>query len=101
MKAAVLSPAARRDLLAAVRWIARDNKSAARALRNSVAKAAARIGEHIHLGSLRHELADGPYRFLSLTGFPYVIIYNAAPRPPTIIRILHAARDLAEALREM
>ena len=61
MSAAVLSPAARRDLLAAVRWIAQDNPAAARALRDGIVKAAERIGEHIHLGSLRPELAGEPY----------------------------------------
>jgi toxin ParE1/3/4 len=35
-----------------------------------------------------------------LTGFPYVIVYNAERRSPLIVRILHAARDLPEALKE-
>lgn len=99
MTAAVLSPQARRDLLDAIRWIARDNPAAARALRDGVAKAAERIGEHVHVGGHRPDLADAPYRFLTLTGFPYVIVYNSARRPPLIIRILHGARDLPEVLR--
>jgi toxin ParE1/3/4 len=99
MSAAVLSPAARRDLLAAVRWIAKDNPAAARALRDAIVKAAERIGEHIHLGSLRPELAGEPYRFVTLTGFPYVVVYNAARQPPLIVRILHGARDLPDVLR--
>ena len=36
MKPAVLSPKARQDLNEAARWIAKDNLSAARALRNAV-----------------------------------------------------------------
>jgi toxin ParE1/3/4 len=99
MKAAVLSPAARRDLLAAVSWIAKDNPAAARALRVSIAKAAERIAEHPRTGVERHELAEAPYRFLILTGFPYVVVYNAERRPPLIVRILHGARDLPEVLR--
>jgi toxin ParE1/3/4 len=100
MTKAVLSPQARRDLLDAVRWIARDNPAAARALRDGVAVAAVRIGGHGRIGALRPELADEPYRFLTLTGFPYVIVYNAERRPPLILRILHGARDLPEVLRE-
>jgi toxin ParE1/3/4 len=96
---AVLAPAARRDLLAAVKWIAKDNPSAARALREGVVRAAERIGEHVHIGALRPELAGEPYRFVTLTGFLYVIVYNAARRPPLIVRILHGARDLPEILR--
>ncbi|MDR3518009.1 MAG: type II toxin-antitoxin system RelE/ParE family toxin [Azospirillaceae bacterium] len=99
MNVAALSPAARRDLLAAVRWIASDNPVAARALRDSVAQAATRIGAHDQLGTLRPDLAAAPCRFLPLTGFPYVIVYNAERRPPLILRILHSARDLPEVLR--
>ncbi len=100
MTTAVLSPQARRDLLDAIRWIAKDNPAAARALRDGVATAAMRIGEHGHIGTLRPELADEPYRFITLTGFHYVIVYNAERRPPLIVRILHGARDLPEVLRE-
>jgi len=97
---AVLSPQARRDLLDAVRWIAKDNPAAARALRDAVAGAAARIGGHRLIGTLRPELADEPYRFLTLSGFPYVIVHDAERRPPLIVRILHGARDLPEVLRD-
>ena len=100
MTKAVLSPQARRDLLEAIRWIAKDNPAAARALRDGVVTAATRIGERGHIGSLRPELADEPYRFVTLTGFNYVIVYNAERRPPLIVRILHGARDLPEVLRE-
>ncbi|MGO8916936.1 MAG: type II toxin-antitoxin system RelE/ParE family toxin [Stellaceae bacterium] len=98
---AALAPRARRDLLAAVRWIAADNPAAARALRDAVAKAAQRIGEHPHIGSARPELANAPYRFMPLTGFPYILVYNANRSPPLIIRILHGARDLPDILRDL
>jgi toxin ParE1/3/4 len=101
VSAAVLAPAARRDLLAAVRWIATDNPAAARGLRDGVVRAAERIGEHPHIGALRPELAGEPYRFVALTGFPFVVVYNAARRPPLIVRILHGARDLPEILRSL
>jgi toxin ParE1/3/4 len=101
MSNAALSPAARRDLLEAVRWIAQDNPAAARALRDAVAKAAAHIGAHIHFGVSRPDLADEPYRFVMLTGFPYVIVYNADRRPPLIVRVLHGARDLPELLQNL
>jgi toxin ParE1/3/4 len=100
MKAAVLSPRAREDLLLAVRWIVKDNPTAARALRDAVATAAQRIGEFPELGAAHERLAPLPYRFLSLTGFPYVIVYNSSLAPPLILRILHGARDIPEVLRE-
>jgi toxin ParE1/3/4 len=101
VRPASLSPAANRDLEAATRWIAKDNPVAARALRSSVARAAMTIGEHRYIGSLRPEIVSAPYRLLGLTGFPYVIIYNAERSPPRIMRVLHGARDLPEVLRDL
>jgi len=98
---AVLSPHARRDLLEAARWVARGNPSAARALRDSVARAAQRLGDHPESGVIRSALADPPVRFLVLTGFPYVVVYDADRRPPLILRVLHGARDLPELLRDL
>jgi toxin ParE1/3/4 len=100
MPTAALSPRARRDLLAATRWIARDHPAAARAFRDAVARAAEHIGEHRDIGVTRLDFADATHRFVVLTGFPYVIVYNNARSPPLIVRVLHAARDLQSALRE-
>ncbi|MDB5393378.1 MAG: uncharacterized protein JWM91_884 [Rhodospirillales bacterium] len=101
MNSATLSPAARRDLLDAVRWIAHDNPAAARGLRDAVLKAAMHIGAHSHFGVPRPELAEEPYRFVMPTGFPYVIVYHADRRPPLIVRVLHGARDLPDVLRDL
>jgi toxin ParE1/3/4 len=98
MTVALLSPAARRDLLSAIRWISQDNPGAARALRDTIARTAQRIGIHPQVGMPRPDLAAPPYRFISLTGFPYIVIYNSERRPPLIVRILHGARDLPDIL---
>jgi toxin ParE1/3/4 len=99
VKSAVLSPQARRDLLDATRWIARDNPTAARALRDAVKEAAARIVAHPESGAVRVEFSDPPTRFLVLTGLPYILVYDSEPRPPLILRVLHGARDLPELLK--
>jgi toxin ParE1/3/4 len=101
MTPAILSSRARRDLLQAVRWIHKDNPTAASALRDAVAVAAGRIGDHPEIGVVRPVLARAPYRFLSLPGFPYVLVYDAERRPPLIARVLHGARDLPEALGDL
>ena len=72
---------------------------AAQGLRDAIASAAVRIGDHPQLGVLRPDVVKPPYRFLALTGYPYVIVYNADRRPPLILRVLHAARDLPTLLR--
>jgi toxin ParE1/3/4 len=98
---ATYAPQARSDLLAAVRWIRKDNPAAARALRQAVDEAAGRIARHPELGRFRPDIATSPFRFLTLTGFPYVIFYNSGRTPPRILRILHGARDLPELLRDL
>ncbi len=101
MTHAVLSPAARRDMLDAVRWIAHDNPTAARGLRDAVVEAARHIGRYAQSGVQRPDLAGDKYRFVMLTGYPYVIVYNADRCPPLIVRVLHGARDLPEVLRDL
>jgi toxin ParE1/3/4 len=100
MTAAALSPAARRDLLEAVNWIARDNPGAARALRRNVAKTAVVIAEHPDVGSPRPEIVPTPFRYMALTGFPYIVVYHSDRGPPVIARIPHGGRDLPEVLRD-
>jgi toxin ParE1/3/4 len=99
--AAGFSPRARRDLARAIRWIAKDNPSAARALLDAVGHAAIRIGDHPQSGAARRDLTGGPYRFVTLTGFRYLIVYTENQRPPLIVRIVHSARDLPRLLRDL
>jgi toxin ParE1/3/4 len=99
--AAKYSPRALRDVEAAVTWLANENLDAAAALRMSFDQAAARIGTHPEIGSVRPDLARSPFRFLFLTRFPYVIVYDAAQQPPLIARVVHAARDLPELLLDL
>lgn len=96
-----LAPRARGDLLEAVHWIAREDWRAAEALREAVLTAAARLGEFPEMGKRRLELAEPNIRFLALSAFPYVLVYNATARPPLILRVLHGARDLPDILAEL
>jgi len=94
-----ISPRARRDLAAAMQWIAEDNPVAARGLLDAVKGAAQRIGNHPQIGVVRPDLTSGSYRFLALTGFPYLIVYAEDRDPPVIVRVVHGARDLPRLLR--
>lgn len=101
MTAARFSPLAKNDLLSAVAWIAKDNEVAAQGLLDAALAAAARIGEHPQIGARRPDLVDEPYRLLTLTGFPYVLVYNAERHPPLIMRMVHGVRDLPDLLRDL
>ncbi len=98
---AILAPQAQKDLRAALRWIASDNPVAARGLRDTVDAAARLIGARPDIGRFRPELTSARYRFWSLTGFPYLLVYEASARPPRIARIVHTARDLPKVLAEL
>jgi toxin ParE1/3/4 len=59
------------------------------------------LGNHPMSGTRRPELAVDPYRFAVVRGFPYIVVYDAGTRPPTIVRVVHGARDLPEVLRDL
>lgn len=101
MSSAVLLPQARRDLIEATQWIAQDNPVVAHALRISVQKAARVLGEHPYAGQERFDITSRSVRFFALSGFPYIIVYDAALKPPVILRFLHGARDLPEILSSL
>ena len=98
MTRAVLSPAAERDILGIVAWIASENPAAARSFREALSTLATAIGEHPRIGALKPHLASPPIRFFPKRGFPYVAVYTPDRDPPLIVRVLHGARDLPEIL---
>jgi len=95
---AVFAPRARRDLREALDWIARDNEAAARALLEAALRGARFVAARPLAGRSRPDLLPPPFRFWSLRGFPYLLVYDASQQPPPILRMLHMARDLPNAL---
>ena len=99
MTRAVLTPAAERDILAIIEWVAAENPVAARGFRVALDRLAETIGEDPPIGALRPRLASPPIRFLPVRSYPYVVVYTPDREPPLIVRVLHGARDLPDALR--
>ena len=89
---------AQRELREAVVWIADDNPAGADALVAAAMAAARRRQARPKLGRVRLELAPERYRFWSLRGFPYLLVYDAGAEPPIILRFVHQSRDLPAAL---
>ncbi|RJF80463.1 type II toxin-antitoxin system RelE/ParE family toxin [Oleomonas cavernae] len=100
MAVARLSPRARRELTEAIRRIAKDNPLAAEALHQTVIKAAALITDNPRIGFVREAWAGTSRRFFVVSGFPYLLVYNAERHPPLILRVVHGAHDLPAALRD-
>jgi plasmid stabilization system protein ParE len=95
---AVLAPAAREGVRAAVAWIARDNPDAAKRLRNRLANTLRRLGANPSIGAERPRLADPRYRFLAVPDLPCLLVYTGDTDPPRELRMLHMARDIAAIL---
>ena len=75
-------------------WVAEDNAVAADALLAAAVVAARRLQARSKLGRVRLDLAPERYRFWSLRGFPYLMVYDAEAEPPIILRFVHQSRDL-------
>jgi toxin ParE1/3/4 len=88
-------------LLAAAGWIARDNPATADAFLDAIDRAAQLIGDRPGIGPVRPELARAEYRFLLLTGFPYIVVYTTRRERLVIARVVHTARDLPRVRRDL
>ncbi|MGB0684103.1 MAG: type II toxin-antitoxin system RelE/ParE family toxin [Magnetovibrionaceae bacterium] len=99
MTDAILSETARIDVIEAIQWISKENPSTAEALRIAIVSATRQLVEYPLSGTERPDVASSPTRFLTLTGFPYVLVYEAINDPPVILRVLHGSRDLPEILK--
>lgn len=78
-----------------------ESPNAQRRLRSALADAARKIGRHPALGRREPTLADDRYRFWSLGGFPYLLVYRPSTAPPSIVRVVHMARDLPTLLADL
>jgi plasmid stabilization system protein ParE len=94
-KPARFTAQARREFVQALREM--EHPSAAERLARAVENAARHIGRHPALGRIELALADTRYRFWSLSGFPYLLVYRPDPTP-LVVRFVHTARDLPSVL---
>jgi toxin ParE1/3/4 len=95
---ALFAPRAERELRDTVLWIEKDNPAAADALLAAAIAAAHRLQARPRLGRVRLDLAPARYRFWSVRGFPYLLVYDAEAEPPIILRVVHQSRDLPAVL---
>ena len=88
MTSPIFAPRGRRELREAAAWVAEENPAAADALLAAAMAGARRLQARPKLGRVRLELAPERYRFWSLRGFPYLLVYDAEAEPPIIRRFV-------------
>ena len=97
MKQLIIAEPAARDLEGIVDYIALDNPAAAENVYRGIVRAAERLPEFPALGRPgRHPET----RELSVSGLPYLLVYEVSADAVTILAVFHTSRDLARALRD-
>lgn len=97
MKRLVIAEPAAHDLEGILDYIALDNPVAAEGVYRGIVGAAQKLPQFPALGRPgRHPET----RELSVSGLPYLIVYEVSAETVTILAVLHTARDLAQVLHD-
>jgi antitoxin ParD1/3/4/toxin ParE1/3/4 len=98
MRRPKLSKEASEDLRGIRRYLEGNaGKSVARYVLQSLRDAIRLLGERPGIGHSREDLTDEPLKFWPV--FSYLIIYDPAPRPIEIVRVVHGNRDVEQMLQ--
>jgi antitoxin ParD1/3/4/toxin ParE1/3/4 len=92
MKRFKLSPEAACDIREIWSYIAADSVKAARKVRLALFDACQRLAENPRIGHTREDLTDQPVLFWPVGS--YLIIYDPQTKPLSVVRVVHAARDV-------
>lgn len=94
----VLSPEAREDLREIRDYLVTEGgRRLARYVLQEISAAFGLLASHPNAGHLRQDLTSLPVKFWTV--FSYLIVYDPAPRPLAIVRVLHGRRDVETILR--
>lgn len=95
------APRARRELRQVAEWIADENPAAATALLQAAVRAADMVAANPALARTELALAPDRFRFWSLRGFPYLLVFDTDRTPPVVARVVHQSRDLPVVLANL
>jgi plasmid stabilization system protein ParE len=88
------------DLFTIWAFIYKENAEAADRVESAIYAACDRLASNPLAGHVRAHLTPLPVRFWNVPRFPnYLIVYDPASRPLTVLRILHGARDATRELQ--
>lgn len=89
--------AARRDLDAIIDYISLEDRAAAERVFYAISDSVSRLGDYPNIG---HVGRVPNTRELSVTGLPYIVVYEVSAEAVTVLAIFHGARDLARAMAD-
>ena len=89
--------AARRDLNAIIDYISLEDRTAAERVFYAISDSVSRLGDYPNMG---HVGRVPDTRELSVTGLPYIVVYEVSAEAVTVLAVFHGARDLARAMAE-
>ena len=89
--------AARLDLNAIIDYISLEDRAAAERVFYAISDSVSRLGDYPNMG---HVGRVPDTRELSVTGLPYIVVYEVSAEAVTVLAVFHGARDLARAMAE-
>jgi plasmid stabilization system protein ParE len=92
-----LSPEARDQVDAIGAFIAQDSVDAALKVYDALEEAFELIADNPEIGHVRADLTNRAVKFWSV--FSYLVVYDPASDPLTIITVVHGARDVEQLLK--
>lgn len=91
-----LTEVAQQDMRDILVFIARENPDAALKLGREFISAMERLAVFPHLGQLRKDFTNNPFRFWPM--YSYFIMYRPDTKPLEIVRVLSGYRNIADLL---
>lgn len=92
-----LTPEARQQVDAIGDFVGQESIDAALRIHDALEEAFTLLAENPGIGHTRQDLTDRPVKFWKV--FSYLVIYDSASVPLTIVAVLHGARDLEQILK--
>ena len=92
------TPEAETQLAEIIDYIAADSEDAARRVLHDIHHALDRLTEMPEMGHAREDLTERPLKFWGV--YSYLIVYDPASSPLSVIAILHGAQDAEQILKK-
>ena len=92
-----LTPSAQGDVDRIVSFVAEDDVEAALRVHDALEQAFRYLAEMPAIGHTRTDLTQRPVKFWSV--YSYLVVYDPASSPLTVIGVLHGARDVEDILK--